>query len=113
MFRPAASAILLVAAAAVQAQPLPDPTEPTSLGRATPVADAAPRYILHSTLIAADRRLAVVNGETVAVGARVGGARVVRIDAYGVHLRGADGTTIELTLSGSDPKRAADGDKDS
>jgi len=94
--RPAIVAIsLLLAAAGAVAGPLGhgDPTQPTPLDR--PVSDDAssrgaaavriepPRWTLTSTLIAGDRRVAVINGRSVALGARIDGARLVAVDAGG------------------------------
>ncbi len=89
---------------AADAQSLPDPTEPTSTasvrgpGPAKPVA-----WILESTLVAEDRRIATINGSTLMVGDTVAGARVLEIEPFAVRLRTADGI-IELSLSDDDPK---------
>jgi len=48
---------------------------------------AAPRYVLSSTLIAPARRLATINGKTVAVGQKIAGARVVSIEPARVALQ--------------------------
>ena len=92
----------------VAAQALPDPTERTSMMRAATASSSPTRWTLQSTLIAADRRVAVINGETVTVGSTINGARVLEINPYGVRLRTAGGA-IELTLTGADPKRASGG----
>ena len=104
-----AAIALALAPSFVHGQSLPDPTARTSV-RTAPVTTPAPaRWHLQSTLVAADRRLAVVNGETVAVGDTIRGARVLQITPYAVRLQTAGGT-IELTLTtGDDPKRAVDG----
>ncbi len=52
-------------------------------------AEAGPR--VESILIAPDRRVAVINGETVTLGGRVADAEVVRIDESEVVVRGAEG----------------------
>ena len=104
-----AAIILMAAPALVHAQSLSDPTERTSIRRAATTTPAAARWLLQSTLVAADRRLAVINGETVGVGDTIRGARVLQITPYAVRLQTAGGT-IELTLTtGDDPKRAVDG----
>ncbi len=103
------AAMLLIASPAfVGAQTLPDPTERTSMARVATTASAPTRWTLQSTLIAADRRVAVINGETVTIGSTINGARVLEINPYGVRLRTAGGA-IELTLTSADPKRAAGG----
>lgn len=85
---------------------LQDPTRPpeyknTIKGAGT---KAAPRFVLSSTLIAPGRRLATINGKTVAVGEQVAGAQVVAIEPSRVALR--DGSReIILELSVSDFKR--------
>lgn len=102
-------AALLIASPALNAQSLPDPTERTSIHRPQTARATAPKWILHSTLVASDRRVAVINGETVTVGGAVGGARVLAINPYSVRLQTTSGA-IELTLTGDDPKRASGGD---
>lgn len=85
---------------------LQDPTRPpeyknTIKGAGT---KAAPRFVLSSTLIAPGRRLATINGKTVAVGEQVAGAQVVAIEPSRVALR--DGSReIILELLASDFKR--------
>ncbi|MEX0899238.1 MAG: hypothetical protein WD081_00955 [Gammaproteobacteria bacterium] len=109
MFKRLCVAIVLTAAPPlVAAQTLPDPTERTSMARAATAQSTPTQWTLQSTLIAADRRVAVINGETVTVGSTINGARVLEINPYGVRLRTAGGA-IELKLTGADPKRAAGG----
>ena len=104
MMRHPVAAMLLLAGYA-SAQGLPDPTRPPpemvapAPGIAAPVAAAVPR--LQSILIGRppnERRVAVIDGVTVRVGARIGGAVVVSIKEKEVVLR--QGTeTLTLTLS--------------
>ncbi|MCA1799202.1 MAG: hypothetical protein LC632_07005 [Xanthomonadaceae bacterium] len=112
MFRPIVGAIALVlalpVATATAQERLQDPTERTSVNAREGGGGANPQWMLESTLVSADRRFAVINGETVTVGDRVRGARVMQIDVYAVRLRTADGM-VELTLSGTDPKRVTGG----
>ncbi|MDQ2821258.1 MAG: hypothetical protein M3Y65_12830 [Pseudomonadota bacterium] len=98
-------ALCALLAAGVQAQPLQDPTRPpTQLLH--PVAgvkpDSAPQ--VQSILIArgtGGRRVAVIDGETVRVGDRVRGARVVAITATTVQLqRGSKRDVLTLTEQG-------------
>lgn len=65
----------------VCASELIDPTRPaTRLETSSPTRVAAPRsWTLESTLVAADRRVAVINGKLVSEGESVDGARVVEI----------------------------------
>lgn len=85
----AAAALLAALALEAGAEPaLGDPTRPTALisAAAAAAAPAGPRWRLQSTLVADDRRLAVINGRTVSRGDRVDGAQVVEIGDGGVTL---------------------------
>ncbi len=79
---------------------LPDPTRPpASLGvgleSGAPEADAGPR--LQSILIAPGRRFAIVSGQTVHVGDKIGEAQVITISEGEVVLRnGKDLQTLKL-----------------
>lgn len=106
-----AALLSVIVASAAAAQELPDPTERTRrLGAAHGEATST-SWVLESTLVAADRRLAVINDVTVAVGDSVDGAQVMAIDPYSVRLR-AEGRVIELKLTADDPKRRAAGGVD-
>lgn len=96
---------MLPAAASAQER-LPDPTEVTSVARQPSARQENPVWVLESTLVAADRRVAVINGRTVEVGDQVQGAKVAQIEVYGVRLR-TPGGSVELTLAQADPKSAA------
>jgi MSHA biogenesis protein MshK len=75
---------------------LPDPTRPSStLGGGDGVATSVHGLVLQSVLIAPQRRLAVINGQTLAVGERIGDATVVAIQPHEVVVKRAGG---ELTL---------------
>jgi len=90
--------LLLACGAAAAQDGLGDPTRPTPLRAAAPVeAAAAPQWRLQSTLVAAQRRVAVINGRTVREGETVDGARLVEVRPDGVSLERA-GRTFELTL---------------
>lgn len=86
----AASAVPVQAHRPVAGPALPDPTRPpgkSPAGRGTGVRGVA-RWVLSSTLISPDRRLATINGRIVAVGQRVvGGAVVEEIQPAQVRLR--------------------------
>lgn len=80
-----------------------DPTRPTSLSEPEPEAERAvqgPRWRLQSTLVADHRRLAVINGRTVAQGSQVDGARLLEVRQDGVTLE-ADGRRIDVRLPGT------------
>jgi MSHA biogenesis protein MshK len=77
---------------------LPDPTRPSYAqgeGGADGVSTAVHGLTLQSILIGPQRRLAVINGQRVAIGERVGDATVAAIRADAVVVRRAGG---ELTL---------------
>jgi hypothetical protein len=91
--------VSLLLPAAVSAEQLDDPMRP---GRIAPPAQTgnaptAPRWTLSSTLVADGRQLAVINGQTVSRGQRVGGAEVIAVGPGYARLRHA-GEEIELRL---------------
>jgi hypothetical protein len=100
---------LLVAFAGASAQPgIGDPTRPTSLSEPDQAAAApqGPRWRLQSTLIADDRRVAVINGHMIPQGGHIEGATVLEVRPDGVTLDAA-GQRIHLRLPGIvDVKRA-------
>lgn len=99
---------LLACTGLAGAQQLGDPTRPTALDEVEPAARAetGPRWRLQSTLVADSRRLAVINGRTVAAGDRIDGAVVREVRQEGVTLE-IDGRRVELRMLGSvDVKRA-------
>ena len=79
-----------------------DPTEPTPLGRAgfdaagEPVVERPP-WELTSTLVARDRKVVVINGRSVPLGATIAGARVKAVDAGGAWIE-HEGRRIRLDL---------------
>jgi MSHA biogenesis protein MshK len=87
------------------AQGLSDPTRPPSANAAA--ADAAPEAPgaqLQSVLISPHRRLAVINGQTVSVGAKVGDATLVRIAETSVVLKRGDTLETLPLLPGLEKK---------
>lgn len=109
MFRGVLGLALLAAAGLAPAQQLGDPTQPTALDEpaaAGAVVKAGPRWRLQSTLVADNRRLAIINGRTVAAGDRIDGATVREVRQEGVTLE-VDGRRVELRMLGAvDVKRA-------
>ena len=103
----AAIAAASLCCAAVQAAPFNDPTRPPVISE-TPAESGGtaggPR--LESVLIAPDRRIAVINGQQVVVGARVGAGQVVSISETEVVIRGG-GRSQTLKLL-PDAKRPAE-----
>jgi len=89
------------------AEVLKDPTRPPNYQQKAGIAvgtNAAPKWVLTSTLISPARRLATINGQTLSVGERIGGARVLSIEAARVALM--DGNKeIVLELLPTDFKR--------
>lgn len=99
----AALVLLAVAAGAAAQSGFGDPTRPTSLSEPEPERERAvqgPRWRLQSTLVADHRRLAVINGRTVAQGAKVDGARLLEVRPDGVTLE-AEGRRIDVRLPGA------------
>lgn len=95
-----AAALVAAAGVAGAQQGLGDPTRPTSMAEPEPVARAVqsgPRWRLQSTLVAESRRLAVINGRTVAQGERIDGATVREVRQEGVTLD-VDGRQVELRI---------------
>ncbi|MCC2656164.1 MAG: hypothetical protein K0Q76_1272 [Panacagrimonas sp.] len=100
------AALLLMSGAMAGPLEYGDPTQPTPLDRPSAgiASDATvakhietPRWTLTSTLISGDRRVAVINGRSVALGARIDGARLVAVDAGGASIE-HEGRRIRLQL---------------
>ena len=97
MTRSIVAAIALLLTGMAGAAPFGDPTQPPALRDAGDASMASGGPRVESILIAPDRRLAVINGEQVTVGSRVGSGAVVRITDTEVVVRGADGEqTLKL-----------------
>jgi hypothetical protein len=92
--------VLLFGAALAIAEepPVRDPMRPFGAGAAgAPLASAGPRFALTAVLIAAERRVAIVNGTPSQQGESVDGATIVTIEADAVHLRDR-GTALVIPL---------------
>lgn len=79
---------------------LGDPTRPTSLSQpdeAGPATVQGPRWRLQSTLVADERRVAVINGRTIVQGGRIDGATLVEVRPDGVTLE-MSGERINLRM---------------
>jgi len=100
-----------LAALPAGAQSLLDPTRPPNTQPGEPeVAQSGTQ--LQSILIASNRRLAIINGTTVALGDMVGEAKVVRITETEVTLQKGDETEVLKLYPGVDKhpiKRRAKG----
>lgn len=100
----ALAACLLSITAGILAGPAPsDPMRPDHVQGTHVRATDTPHWSLSSTLISAQRRLAVVNGVTVGVGDEVAGARVLAILPYAVKLK-HDDRVLTVYLVTSDVK---------
>jgi MSHA biogenesis protein MshK len=104
--------LALAGASVAHAQAVQDPTRPPqALLRPIAAGANAGAPQLQSILIgrgAGGRRVAVIDGDTVRVGDRVGGARVVAINAADVQLqRGGKRETLKLTAPEAAPTAAA------
>ena len=87
MFKLLFAALLLLMPLLSQAQ-LNDPMRPAQAPRAATTASAdAPSWRLDSIIVSGDRRLAVINGQSVSEGDRLGQARIKRIEATRVSLQ--------------------------
>ncbi|MFH0934848.1 MAG: hypothetical protein V1879_06545 [Pseudomonadota bacterium] len=91
-----AGALMLLGAVAQAAEPLPDPTRPAAEFLApADTADSAKATAaiegLRTIIIAPDRRSAVINGEQVKLGGRVGSERLMAVCEDSVVLQGAEG----------------------
>lgn len=98
-----AVALLVLGGPALAQSGFGDPTRPTSLSEPEPERERVvegPRWRLQSTLVADQRRLAVINGRTVVQGSQVDGARLVEVRQDGVTLE-ADGQRIDVRLPGA------------
>ncbi len=98
--------------AGVQAQALTDPTRPPGAqsampGTAADAQDSAPAGTqLQSVLISSGRKLAVINGTTVALGGMVGEMKLVKITETEVTLKKGDETEVLKLFPGVE-KRAS------
>ena len=93
--------IVCVLVPAAQAGEVRDPTRPPQAAAPTNQTAAPARrdYVLQSTRISGDLRSAVINGQVVAVGDRVDGARVLSVEPGEARLRDELGAfTLRLDL---------------
>ena len=78
------------------AAPFADPTQPPVVSDSAGVSASGGTRI-ESILIAPDRRVAVISGQQVTIGSRIGSGTVVRITETEVVVRGAEGEqTLKL-----------------
>jgi MSHA biogenesis protein MshK len=86
----------MVLLAPALAQQLPDPTRPpTVIGQGEEVVSVGP--VLQSVLIAPDRKMAIISGQTVRLGEQFNGAKLVSVSETQVVLRnGSEQQTLKL-----------------
>lgn len=96
LLAPLVVALAALASTPAPAQVLVDPTRPPAAVAAPgpASAEAPPATQLQSILISSRRRLAVINGNTVALGDKVGEARVVKISETEVVLQTGEETEV-------------------
>jgi len=99
--------LALGAAPALAGEALDDPTRPSHLpAPAVAGTTATPGWRVDSIIVSPARRLAVINGRSVGVGERVGGARVLEILPYEVRLE-YNGEVRHISLVPTRVKRPA------
>ncbi|HEX8987412.1 MAG TPA: hypothetical protein VF816_05585 [Rhodocyclaceae bacterium] len=111
---PIAAALAFALAGAARADALPDPTRPpATLGGAA--ADGAADGPSLQSIIRSNvgRPAAIISGEYVVLGGRVGDARLVRIGEDSVTLRTATGSETLTLAPGVEKKAVADRRKES
>lgn len=74
---------------------LADPTRPASFGTRSRASAPKRGPVLQSTLVSPSRRIAIINGRTYGLGARVSGAVITEIRPYEVTLK-RNGREIQL-----------------
>jgi hypothetical protein len=95
MKRPVTACAASLLAFAAHAAPFADPTQPPVVSDTGGAASGGTR--IESILIAPDRRVAVISGQQVTIGSRIGSGSVVRITETEVVVRGAEGEqTLKL-----------------
>ncbi len=101
-------ALLLLCAVSpvASAQALTDPTKPPTEISAPLTRAAAPEGDrLQSIIISPTRRVAIINGQTVELGAKHGEAKLVEVSESGVALQGAQGRQVLTLFPGVEIKR--------
>ncbi|NJN51951.1 MAG: hypothetical protein HC809_09435 [Gammaproteobacteria bacterium] len=89
---------LVAYSSASLAEPLRDPTRPPTVLVKSPSPAHASIPTLTSVLIGPDRRVAVIDGNTLLEGSRHQGIEVIKVTADGARIR-KDGMTLQLSLS--------------
>ncbi|MBI3562849.1 MAG: hypothetical protein HY080_14145 [Gammaproteobacteria bacterium] len=109
-------AVMLMAVwvVAYPAEALIDPTQPAGIDAGPTLKShrvASPVWLLTATRISSDRRTAILNGQTVEVGATLHGVTVLRIEPGYVQLRRSNtGQQLRVELLPKEFKRVAQED---
>lgn len=100
-------ASLCAAPAVALAQTLPDPTRPPPELSVMPAGQTAAvkDSVLQSTLVSPSRRVAIINGQTVELGAKQGEARLVEVSESGAVLEGPQGRQVLALFPNVEIKR--------
>lgn len=93
-------AVFAGVAQCASAQALVDPTRPPNVVPGGEGAESEPRTELQSVLISRSRRVAIINGEMVALGGKVGDAKVTKISETEVELTYPDRKEVLKLLGG-------------
>jgi MSHA biogenesis protein MshK len=104
-------AICVTAVTAAWAQSLTDPTRPPSAFGSSGSADSAPEASSLQSIIRSNvgKPAAIINGEYVVLGGRVGDATLVKIGEDSVTLKTATGSETLMLIPGVEKKPAAEG----
>jgi len=93
--------VALVSPVLADEPPVDDPMRPYRPGAAAQSTDPASRaVVLTAVLIAANRRVAVINGRLYREGEDVAGARITRIDSHSVQLTRSGETRVVALSTG-------------
>lgn len=103
------SLVLMSLSGAVQAESLPDPTRPPGGMDATAPAAAPSGPALQLIRTIDGKRMAVISGQAVKAGGKVGDAIVTRIDEDRVLLRGPEGVVMLKLFPDVEKSPAASG----
>jgi hypothetical protein len=98
---------LLCGIALADAAEFIDPMRPITKGRLKSAPEQT-TYVVTAIFVSADRRVAVINGHSAAVGERVDGAWIRRIEPHAVYLeRNGRSLAVALTSNLRAPRRAS------
>ena len=98
--------LLCAVSPAASAQALTDPTRPPAeISAPLPQAAAPKESGLQSVIISPTRRAAIINGQTVELGAKQGDAKLVEVSESGVILQGPQGRRVLALFPGVDMKK--------